>query len=127
MSAFRLVLPTTELHNSNHRTHWAVQARKARDMRQAARLACAGAAPIPGPVALTVTFAFPDRRPRDLDNYSIKAAIDGAVDAGVLTDDRSTVLRSVTRQPADAPSPKGYAVLTFEFRPAAEMHSEKAV
>lgn len=114
---FRLTMPTPALHNSNHRTHWAVKAGKARAMREAARAACADLEPITGPVALTVTFGFPDRRPRDLDNYSIKAAIDGAVDAGILTDDRSTVLRSVTRQVGPR-SPKGYTILTFEFTEA---------
>ena len=113
--AFRLVTPMGELHNSNHREHWAVVARKRAGMVAAARAACHRLPRIPGPVALTVTFGFPDHRPRDLDNYEIKGAIDGAVKARVLTDDRSTVLRSVTRRPADALTPRGYAVLVFEF------------
>jgi Holliday junction resolvase RusA-like endonuclease len=119
MSAFRLVLPIADLHNSNHRGHWSVAARKRAAMREAARLACTDQPRLSGPVALTVTFGFPDRRPRDLDNYEIKGAIDGAVTAGLIDEDRSTVLRSVTREGGPV-SPKGYAVLVFTFRPAEE-------
>jgi len=114
---FTLTIPIERLHNSNHRSHWAVTAGKRTLMRNMARAACVDLRPIPGPVELDVTFAFPDRRNRDIDNTEIKAGIDGAVDARVLTDDRSTVLRAVTRRPADVLSPKGYAVITFTFRP----------
>lgn len=120
MTAFQLILPMARLHNTNHRDHWRVIARKRAEMRQAAFHVARPLDPIPGRVSLTVTFGFPDRRARDVDNYEIKGAIDGAVDAGLLGDDRSTVLRSVTRKPADVLSPKGYAVLTFEFTPATE-------
>lgn len=116
-AAFRLVLPLGELHNSNHRGHWSIKARKRAAMREAARRAAVDLEPITGPVDLTITFAFPDRRARDLDNVECKGAIDGAVDAEVITDDRRQVLQSITRRASDAPSPKGYAVLTFEFRP----------
>lgn len=118
--AFQLALPMAGLHNTNHRDHWRVIARKRAGMREAAFYAAKTLDPIPGPVSLTVTFAFPDRRARDLDNYEIKGAIDGCVDAGLLSDDRSTILRSVTRKPADALSPKGYAVLVFAFEPVNE-------
>jgi len=113
--AFRLVIPVSELHNSNHREHWAVVARKAAAMRSSARYTCARLPRLTAPVTLVVTFAWPDRRRRDLDNVAIKAAIDGAVDAGVIPDDGSTVLRSVTRECADTLAPKGYVVLTFTF------------
>ena len=113
--AFRLITPVGELHNSNHREHWAVVARKAAAMRSTARYTCVGLPRLSAPVTLVVTFAWPDRRRRDLDNVAIKAAIDGAVDAGVIPDDGSTVLRSVTRECADTLAPKGYVVLTFTF------------
>lgn len=116
--SFQLVLPVTELHNSNHRGHWSVGSKKRRAMREAAERACVDLPAIPGPVTLTITFAFPDRRHRDLDNVEVKGAIDGAVDAGVLSDDRATVLTAVTRRPSENRSPKGYVVLGFEFRSA---------
>jgi len=87
-------------------------------MRRAARLACYGLPHLIAPVTLTVTFAWPDKRRRDLDNVSVKAAIDGAVDAGVVYDDASTVLQSVTRKRAPTLAPKGCAVLTFTFEEA---------
>lgn len=118
MTAFRLILPTHELHNSNHRGHWSIKARKRAAMREAARRAAVDLDPIHGAVDLTVTFAFPDRRARDLDNVEIKGAIDGAVDVGLIDDDRRQVLRSITRRSADHSSPAGYAVLTFDIRPA---------
>ena len=114
-ATFRLILPTSELHNSNHRGHWSVKSRKRAAMREAARRAAVDLTPITGPVDLTITFAFPDKRARDLDNIECKGAIDGAVDAGVIADDRRQVLRSITRRVADAPSPKGYVVLVFTF------------
>lgn len=117
-AAFRLVTPLSELHSSNHREHWAVVARKAATMRASARIACASLPKLTAPVTLTVTFAWPDKRRRDLDNVAIKAAIDGAVDAGIIPDDRSTVLRSVTRECAESLAPKGYVVLTFTFAEA---------
>ena len=120
MSTFTLTLPTADLHNSNHRGHWSIKSRKRAAMREAARRAAVDLEPITGPVDLVVTFAFPDRRGRDLDNVEIKGAIDGAVDAGAISDDRRQVLRSITRRSAEALSPRGYAVLTFDFRPVGE-------
>jgi hypothetical protein len=117
-AAFRLVTPIGELHSSNHREHWAVVAKKAAAMRMSARFACNALPRLTAPVTLTVTFAWPDRRRRDLDNVSIKAAIDGATDAGIIPDDRSTVLRSVTRECAESLAPKGYVALTFTFAEA---------
>jgi len=120
VTTFRLTLPTADLHNSNHRGHWSIKSRKRAAMREAARRAAVDLEPITGSVDLVVTFGFPDRRGRDLDNVEIKGAIDGAVDAGVISDDRRQVLRSITRRAAEALSPRGYVVLTFEFRPVGE-------
>lgn len=119
MNDFRLALPMSDLHTTNQREHWAVIARKRRNMRALASSAAAHLEPIPGRVRLTVTFAFPDNRGRDLDNYEIKGAIDGLVDAGVISDDKKQVLRSVTRQASDHLSPKGYAVLVFDVEATA--------
>lgn len=75
---------------SNHRLHWAAQARATRAIRHAAKL-LAKSARIPAlPRAKVVAEYRPaDRRRRDPANWypSVKAAIDGLVDAGVLPDD----------------------------------------
>lgn len=119
MSAFQLVIPMAALPSSNHRDHWRVTAKKRAAMRAAAALACTHLQPIDGPVHLTITFGFPDRRRRDLDNYEVKSAIDGMVDAGVITEDNSRVLRAVTRRPAEHLSAKGHAVIVFDLEPVA--------
>ena len=116
MPTVTLTVPTGALDNSNHRTHWAVRARKQRDLRAAMRAACHGVTPLAGGVTLTITFRFPDSRHRDLDNLSMKGAIDGAVDAGLIADDRSTILRSVTRTRDDRTSPRGFVRLDFNFQ-----------
>lgn len=117
---FRLVMPMTRLINSNKKEHWAPAAAKRKEMRTTARQHCADLEPIKGAATLLITFMFPDRRHRDVDNYEAKGAIDGAVDAGLISDDRSTVLTHVERVGSDYLSPKGYAVLVFTFRPAGE-------
>lgn len=118
---FVLTLPLTALHNSNHRVHWAVKARKEREMRQLAKAACMRLpAVFFGPVDLDVTFAFPDNRRRDVDNLSLKGAIDGIVDARVLDDDDTSCLASVRRSSSPTKAPKGHVTLTFTLtaRPA---------
>lgn len=115
MTTFTLFVRMRDMDNSNHRTHWAVKAKKQRELRAAAHGACQGLTTLTGPVALTITFRFPDKRHRDLDNYSCKGAIDGIVDAGLIADDRSTILRSVTRTRSDEPSPRGYVRLDFNL------------
>ena len=113
---FTITMPMFRLHNSNDRhVHWADRARKRAEMRARARIAAQGLPPIVGRAKLTILFTFPDARNRDLDNYCCKGAIDGAVDAKVISDDRAKVLRPVTRDLAEGHSPKGYAVLTFVF------------
>lgn len=115
MASFTLLVPIREMDNSNHRTHWAVRARKQRNLRAQAKAACQGITPLAGRLALTVSFRFPDRRHRDLDNYSLKGAIDGAVDAQLIPDDRSTVLHTVTRTRDETRAPKGFVRLHFTF------------
>lgn len=118
MTTFTLLIPPREMDNSNHRTHWAVRARKQRELRAAAHGACQGLTSLVGPVSLTITFRFPDKRHRDLDNLSLKGAIDGIVDAGLIADDRSTILRSVTRTRDERPSPRGFVRLDFDLKEA---------
>lgn len=115
MTTFLLTVPIKEMDNSNHRVHWATRARRQKRLRAAAKAACAGLAPITGRATLTVAFRFPDRRHRDLDNYSLKGAIDGAVDAGLIPDDRSTVLHTVTRTRDETRSAPSTVHLTFTF------------
>lgn len=119
VTTITLTLPLASVPNSNdRRVHWATVARKRRAIREAMRLAAADAKPVPGRVRLKIGFAFPDRRHRDLDNYECKSAIDGLVDAGVIDEDRSTVLVSVTRWRMEHKSEWKYVELRFEVEPA---------
>lgn len=118
MTTIILRLPLDKVNNSNKREHYQVKARKRAAMREAMRLLAQQATPVPGKVRLLVGFAFPDRRHRDLDNLEIKGAIDGLVDAGVMDEDRSTVLVSVTRWRMEHKSRSRYVELRFEIEPA---------
>ena len=57
---------------------------------------------------MTVTLPTPTG---SLDNSNRRA-----VDAGLIADDRSTILRSVTRTRDDRPSPRGLVRLDFNMR-----------
>lgn len=90
----QLWLPAGSEITANGRYHWAVRARRSRTIRRMAWLEArsAGLEPEAGPVAVTVTVAYPRRGRHDPENFapSWKPAIDGLVDAGVLPDDDST-------------------------------------
>ena len=81
--------------NANRRPHWAAKAKLTRALREAA-LVCARRDQVP-PLKrahIVAEYRPPDRRRRDVHNLfpSAKAAIDGVVDAGVLTDDADQYL-----------------------------------
>lgn len=90
-----LVLPfTAPPLRPNHRVHWAVKARETRLVRRTAQLLAKAEKIAPRgsqPVAITVVWFARDRRRRDGNALALfaKAAIDGLVDADVLTDDDS--------------------------------------
>jgi crossover junction endodeoxyribonuclease RusA len=77
----------------NDRQHWAARSRNVRAWREMANLACFGAAELDGvgatPMFVRVTFPVRDNRRRDADNPAptVKAIVDGLVDAGVWPDD----------------------------------------
>ena len=84
---------------SNHRTHWATKARHTRVIRDMAWiLAKAERVRLMPAATLEVVTKWPDRRVRDAENIAptSKAAVDGCVQAGLLTDDSSQYLKSVT-------------------------------
>lgn len=116
MTTFTLLIPTREVNNTNSRSHWRIVARNRAMMRAMAGDACKGLPGLTGRISLLVVFAFPDARHRDLDNYEVKSAIDGAVDAGLLMDDRSTILRPVTRDEHPFRSPKGFIRIDLTFK-----------
>lgn len=77
--------------SANDRHHWRKKAERTRYWRQLAAV-CVHAAQVEqltGRVHITVTFAWPDRRRRDVGNLAptVKAIVDGLVDGGLLPDD----------------------------------------
>ena len=80
--------------NPNWKGHWAVKAKAAKLLRQSAFIyalsACEGDRPEYEKAELSITFVIKDvRYIKDTDNAinSLKAAIDGCVDAGIIKDD----------------------------------------
>lgn len=95
--------------SANHRAHWAPKAQKTRAVRMiawtAARMVGGVQAPVMDAARITVTVHPPDRRRRrDLAQNlapTIKALIDGIVDAGILPDDSDEHVRYVGTQPGE--------------------------
>jgi Holliday junction resolvase RusA-like endonuclease len=83
-----------QLLNANQRLHWRRKAERGAYWRELTRITldAAGHAhggPWQGRAHVVVTFAFPDRRRRDVGNLAptVKHVLDGIVLAGVLADD----------------------------------------
>lgn len=90
----RLPLPSSDLTAQRNVGHWA-KASATKRHRAWARLAALKHRGVHMPRArITYRFYFPDRRARDTANYiyRCKPYVDGIVDAGLIPDDKWTVL-----------------------------------
>lgn len=94
----RLDVPPAWWMTSNQRLHHMEKARRTRYVRHAAALLCRGLAPLTCPVTISVAVGLPTARRFDPPNASptVKAAIDGIVEAGVLADDSSEHVAATT-------------------------------
>lgn len=115
MSAVELQWPMTETLNANQRLHWAQRSVKTRLLRGAAKTRGEDLAPMQR-ARLTVAIGWPDKRRRDAHNLmpTLKACIDGFVDAGVLPDDSDAHLVGPDLRPY-VKGVKGSVHLTFTF------------
>lgn len=88
MTEVVLTVKRAALLTANERLHWRTRAAKTKALRHLSRLLHRGVEPMQR-ARLDVTIAYPDRRRRDRHNLwpTVKACVDGAVDAGVLPDD----------------------------------------
>ena len=89
MEYFKIELPAgIDLLNANQRYHWSKKANITSRLRYIAREAARGKPKI-GKAKIRAVYYAPDNRRRDVSNLfpSVKAAVDGVVDAGVLADD----------------------------------------
>ena len=95
-----LIAPIRELINLNaeRSMHYHRRAKLVRAIRTETRALAAAMHHHTGPVNITARFRWPTHHRRDSSNYlpTIKAAVDGLVDAGILTDDNDTHVHSLT-------------------------------
>lgn len=108
--------------NANRALHWSEKARLTRAWRAAAS---AHTRAVIGPrkrpllkaATLSVVVVFPDARRRDAHNVSLKAAIDGAIDARILSDDDDERLISVTVTSRITPKARPALIMTWTPAP----------
>ena len=116
-----LVWPVDQLVNLNaeRSLHHYQRARLVRPIREAFRHAAVDLAPLDGPVVVVGRFQWADRRVRDTSNWlpTLKAAVDGLVDAGVIARDDDKTVRDTRIGPDGAPSKglRGHARITVSI------------
>ena len=115
MTSIEFAVPTGRILNANQRLHWAKRSAMTKLLRVEASLHAHGLAPMQR-AHLTVAVGWPDKRRRDVHNVfsTIKACVDGFVDAGLLPDDSDAHLTGPDLR-AHVAGVKGYVVLTFTF------------
>lgn len=127
------VLPLTrsKLLSANDKMHWAARAKLTKQLRQwgyllgregegAARLGLTHA-------RVEVEFAYPDRRRRDRSNLAptVKALMDGLIDAGLLPDDADRFLDGPHTVIADHLAGKHLNISMYEVRVRVYADTEK--
>ena len=122
MSAIvRLTWPIAAWPNPNRdrKKHWTKEREEARNIRAMGKSlgqqALDKCGPIPSPVHVILTWAFPDRRERDLENWSSKALIDGIADSGLIAGDSTKHIARVTREVDVVRSEKGKLRVTVRI------------
>lgn len=104
MTSFEIRLPIGyPLLSANGREHWRKRANITAAIRACARGQCWNVRPIAGRVKIRAVYHAPDNRRRDVSNLfpSVKAGVDGIVDAGIIKDDsdRYVVSLEMVRSP----------------------------
>jgi crossover junction endodeoxyribonuclease RusA len=101
-----------QLMNSNDREHWSKRAKVSALIRTAARAQCKDI-PRLGKVKIRAVYYAPDNRRRDVSNLfpSVKAAVDGIVDAGVLKDDNDKYVVALEMVRGEYNIPKGQLMI----------------
>lgn len=94
-----ITVPNDEWVTANGRYHWAVKARKTKALRTRAMfLARSKRLRVETPTLLTVMVGYPTNTRADMENAhpTVKAIIDGLVDADALPDDSSQYIVATT-------------------------------
>jgi crossover junction endodeoxyribonuclease RusA len=103
-TVIHLAISRDVLLTSNMRLHWATKARHTKTIRDMAWIMCMHPKRAHLSAATCdVVVTWPDKRRRDAENIqpTAKAAIDGCVDAGLLTDDSDRYLKKVSYSNAE--------------------------
>ncbi len=124
MTTIVLTIPIPKLVSSNARIHWREVAKRVQWLRSVALCAAMaehGSKPPLGRCHLTVHIAAPTARRRDAANLhpTVKACLDGIVQAGVIVDDSDAHLVGPDLRPDPERSERGAYRLTFAFAEAA--------
>jgi crossover junction endodeoxyribonuclease RusA len=112
-NSYLIELPVgMQLINANDRDHWRKSAGKTATIRSVARGLAKGF-PRLGRVKIRAVYYAPDNRRRDVSNLfpSVKSAVDGIVDAGVLKDDNDKFVVALEIVRGEYNIPKGQLVI----------------
>jgi crossover junction endodeoxyribonuclease RusA len=102
-----------QLMNANDREHWSKRARVSSLIRTTSRGLCKGIPKGMKQVKIRAIYYAPDNRRRDVSNLfpSVKAAVDGLVDAGVIKDDNDKYVVALEMVRGEYNIPKGQLVI----------------
>lgn len=121
----RLEVPSRFVLNANRPVHYRARAPIVKTLRLLGKRAAEGRT-FPVPCLLVAHIGFPDKRRRDLHNYypTLKAVIDGVVDAGALIDDDHKHLIGPDLRLETTKSRKGFISLRLEPQEMELSHGE---
>lgn len=110
------LIPRDLVLTSNQRLHPMVKAKKTKALRELARVEAEGLRGLQ-PCRVIAWLAFPDRRRRDPNNWwpTVKALMDGLVDAGVWPDDDSTIIQGPDHRILNYTIDRGHVYVNLEI------------
>lgn len=120
MTVIDMAWPMPLILTANQRLHWAQRAKRTKALRMTACRLANGTTQYER-AHIVVTVGWPDKRRRDVHNLmpTIKACIDGFVDAGLLPDDDDKHLTGPDLR-AEVAGKRGYVLLRFDITPTDE-------
>lgn len=117
------LIPRDLILTSNQRLHPQVKAKKTKALRTLAMSEAEGLRGLQ-PCRVIAWLGFPDRRRRDPNNWwpTIKALMDGLVDAGVWPDDDHTIIQGPDHRILNYTIERGHVYVNLEIMPAETSH-----